>query len=731
LLSLCLSDGSSLTVKEDLKMSLKRCWRGLPALLLPLAASAASEADLEEVIVVGTVLREQAHLDVPASITVLTDQTLNAAGQQHFESVLALVPNLNWSAGSSRPRYFQLRGIGELEQYEGAPNPSVGFVIDDIDFSGIANAATLFDVAQIEVLRGPQGTRYGANALAGLIAIRSAEPEREFGARVAADAGNYSTGSLGAVVTGPAGADSAWRLAVQGYRSDGFRNNTFLNRDDVMQRDELTVRGKWRWNVAPGRLDITLLHADLDNGYDAFAVDNSRTTLSDRPGEDSQRADGLALRWTQPALAGGSFSAIATALYADSVNAFDGDWSNAQNSAPFTYDFFARSDRRRHNYSLELRLASAEARNGEVAWLVGAYAQQLRESIHEISVGTLIDPDPSNGFEFFLDEFLGSRYRADNIAAFGQVDVRFAGDWIWSTGARAEQRDADYRDAGVWQGDPNRHTTDSEQDGLWGAQSSLTYHVADSARLYAALARGYKAGGFNFGIARQRQTSFDPEFLTSIELGGKGTWLDGNLAADLSLFYMRRKDIQVRSSVQLVAGDPNSFGFFTSNAASGYNYGAEATLLYSPARWLQVGGSVGLLRTQVEGVVLDPTAVPVQVAPSRAQAHAPEYQLQFNASVRHPQGWFARVDFQAVDAFFFDSPSAHNQRSQPYELTNIRVGYERGSWSVSAWSRNVFNHRYATRGFFFGNEPPAFEDTLYVQNGDPRQFGVSVAWSMR
>jgi len=74
-------------------------------------------------------------VDVPSSVTVLDAKTLHDAGQQHFEDVLGLVPNLNWAAGTSRPRYFQIRGIGELDQYQGAPNPSVGFIVDDIDFS--------------------------------------------------------------------------------------------------------------------------------------------------------------------------------------------------------------------------------------------------------------------------------------------------------------------------------------------------------------------------------------------------------------------------------------------------------------------------------------------------------------------------------------------------------------------------------------------------------------------
>jgi outer membrane receptor protein involved in Fe transport len=104
---------------------------------------------------------------------VLRSGDLQAAGIAHFGDVLGLVPNLSAAGGTSRPRYFQMRGIGEVEQYEGAPNPSVGFLIDDIDFSGIGMPAALFDLQQAEVLRGPQGTAYGANALAGLISLRS------------------------------------------------------------------------------------------------------------------------------------------------------------------------------------------------------------------------------------------------------------------------------------------------------------------------------------------------------------------------------------------------------------------------------------------------------------------------------------------------------------------------------------------------------------------------------
>ena len=143
--------------------------------------------------------------DLPASATVLDAHTLEIAGVQHFQDVLGLVPNLNWSAGTSRPRFFQLRGIGELEQWQGAPNPSVGFLIDGIDFSGVGMPATLADVERIEVLRGPQGTAYGANALAGLIAVNTRAPQREHELNANVTVGDYGTCGASGVLGGPVG----------------------------------------------------------------------------------------------------------------------------------------------------------------------------------------------------------------------------------------------------------------------------------------------------------------------------------------------------------------------------------------------------------------------------------------------------------------------------------------------------------------------------------------------
>ena len=117
------------------------------------------------------------------SVTIFTKDIIRKNADIHLQTTLEEVPNLNWAGGSSRPRYFQIRGIGESSHYfgEGPPNFSVGFSVDDMDISGLGMLGHLFDIGQVEIFKGPQSTIFGSNALAGLISIKSNDPERNFG----------------------------------------------------------------------------------------------------------------------------------------------------------------------------------------------------------------------------------------------------------------------------------------------------------------------------------------------------------------------------------------------------------------------------------------------------------------------------------------------------------------------------------------------------------------------
>jgi len=679
----------------------------------------AAAAELDEVLVVSSRLREAALDALPASVTVLSGETVAAAGLQHFGDVLPLVPNLNWAAGSARPRYFQLRGIGELEQYQGAPNPSVGFLIDDIDFSGVGMPATTFDVEQIEVLRGPQGTVYGANALAGLISVRTRDAQPQFELRGEATVGENGTWGGGGVIGGPVdgAGTAAFRVVAHHYQSDGFRRNAFLGRDDTNGYDEDTLRARVNWQpTADFDLGFTAMLVDIDDGYDAFAVDNSRVTLADHPGVDQQRSAAGALRLEYGGFAAATLRSVST--YADSKIAysFDGDWGNDADWGEYApYDYTSRFDRRRRALSEDLRLVSTgtAASPGDLAWVLGAYALDVEERNVQV--------DAASGEAY---RALSSDYRATNLALYGEVDWRTGARTVLSIGARGERRETDYVDVDAVAGTSSAF---GPSDTMWGGHVGLSFAQTERRLWYATLSRGYKAGGFNIGSAvPSDRRQFGPESLWSAEAGFGWRSADGRWSSRTALFYMRRDEQQVMSSQQLVPGDPLSYVFFTDNAARGENYGFEGSMQWAVSPRFDVAATLGLLETAYIGYL---TGDPARDAAldGREQAHAPQYQYSLTLAWHLPAGFFARADLQGVDDFYFDT--SHEQRSGAYTLANLRVGYTGERWSVSVFARNLFDERYAMRGFYFGNEPPDFANKRYVQLADGRLVGLTLGFS--
>jgi iron complex outermembrane receptor protein len=677
--------------------------------------SAVAEEDtppLEEIVVTAS-LRPVAASDLPASATVLDASEVQAAGMQHLADLVGLVPNLNWSGATSRPRYYQLRGIGELEQYQGAPNPSVGFLIDDIDFSGVGMPATTFDVRQVEVLRGPQGTRYGANALAGLISVRTMDPttDPELSAEVTAGGDGLIGG--GAVAGGPFGqwgraTDSAWRVAAQRTRSDGFRRNIYLARDDTNGRDETTLRGKLTIGVAGGwRVDAAALYAAILNGFDAFSLDNSLRTRSNQPGRDEQRSEGAMLRVTGDV---GPATLVSTSTYANSdiVYSFDGDWANDPYWGIYApYDYFSHYDRQRGTLGEDLRLTSrADARSDGFGWLAGVYALRLTE-----------DNLQRDYFESSLTvPPLSSVYDATNVAAYGETEWRVQRNMTLSAGLRVETRSADYHDSDG--------AAFSPVNTMIGGHLSLTGDVSADSTWYATLARGYKAGGFNIGeFIPDDLLEYNPEYLWNLETGLHLRNPSSAVSADLAVFYMWRIDEQVSSSYQVDPGDPLSYVFYTDNAAKGRNYGLEATLAWRARPWLQLGATLGLLGSEY----LD-YSYGNRNLDGREQASAPPYQYSLSAEWGRERGWMARADVTGCASFYFDT--SNDQQSKPYVLVNLKAGYVADHWTMHAWVRNVFDEHYALRGFYFRLEPPDYADKLYIQRGDPLLAGVTFTWSL-
>jgi iron complex outermembrane receptor protein len=689
------------------------------------AASPEEASALNEVVITGT-YRPAAEVDVPASVSVLDAATLREAGQEHLEDVLALIPNLNWAGDTSRPRYFQIRGIGELEQYQGAPNPSVGLLIDDIDFSGLGSAATLFDVDHIEVLRGPQGLRYGANALGGLIYAQSAEPADTVGGHVELGAGNYGERSYGAVLTGPVPElDSSFRLAAQHYSSDGYYRDVYLNRNDTDRRGELTLRGRWRYQPSDQlRVDLSVLHVQIDNGYDAFTLDNSRNTQSDTPGVDSQHSTGGSLRVAYSGIGPATLTVIGSYAQTRVKYSFDGDWGNPVLWAPYIYGYNDVQNRNRNTESLEARLATNNKHG--LNWLVGIYALQLHESLNEDSAGIFFDPSQGGDVPPVDSMLTSSRFRSRTAALFGELDGELTSLWRWTVGLRGERWTARYADVIL---DPDSTHDLRPAYNLWGGAASLIRNLSQTRSAYATVSRGYKAGGFNLSEdILPSQIQFNPESDLSFEVGYKAQLLDHALRVNTDVFYMRRKSPQVKTSEQLDPSNPDTFTLFTGNADSGFNYGLESDVQWQATRLFAFGASLGLLQTRFHGFVQDGV-----VLPDRELPNAPNWQAAVSATYRDPRGPFARADVTGMGAYYFDLPPNYTT-SKPYGLVNGRIGWQAQRWSASLWGRNLLDKKYAVRGFYFADTPQDFlanppVSRLYTQLGDPRAWGVNASYN--
>jgi iron complex outermembrane recepter protein len=298
--------------------------------------------------------------DISASATVLHSDRVDEEHAAHFGELIDLIPNLSWAGGTNRPRFVLIRGIGELEQYEGAPNTSVGFILDDVDLSGLGSAATLFDISQIEVLRGPQSIRYGSSALGGVVSLRSTDPTPFFAGRGEVSMGSDDLVAGGLAAGGPLDGTEGkvqFRFSAHHAYQDGFRSNVYLNRDNTNAREESTVRAKIRWLVSPEfTADLTYFYLNIDNGYDAFAIDNSFTTQSDRPGRDAQGTGGGALKLTAALPHKTELSSITSLSHTSVDYTFDGDWGNNSFWAPFDpYDYFSATFRKRSTAAEEIR----------------------------------------------------------------------------------------------------------------------------------------------------------------------------------------------------------------------------------------------------------------------------------------------------------------------------------------------------------------------------------------
>ncbi|NDV61313.1 TonB-dependent receptor [Puniceicoccales bacterium CK1056] len=663
--------------------------------------------ELEPVIVRGDLLQSPIER-LPASVTILSSAEASSNGAAHLENLLGQIPNLNWAGGTARPRFFQIRGVGENSQFGNElPASSVGFIIDGIDFTGIGSVAGLFDVEQVEVLRGPQAAAFGANALAGMILIETVSPTSFQEGSIEATVGEYDLFSFGFAAGGPVGnqdsSEAAYRISFHKYQDNGYRENRFLGKDSTNARDETSARLKLAWNPARN-LDIsmTFLYFDFDNGYDAWSLtNNSFITTTDEPGRDEQETVAAGFKAVMHVNEGMDITYQVSGSDTDILYSYDWDWSNPDELesiyGPEVYGGTDVTDRDRRVLTNDLRASSPTGQSGENAWIAGLYHRDFKEE--QLYFGT------------------ESTYRSETAAIYGQARLRMGKTLLLTLAGRIEDVRIEYSDTlGIDLG--NSETP-------WGGKLALEFKPSEDNVLYASIDRGFKAGGVNLDNDIPAESRvYDSETMWNYELGWRAIFLENRLRLHVTAFYMDRKDIQVDSSIQL--GDGNTFALFKDNAASGHNYGLELELDWQAAEWIRFFASTGLLNAAFDSYqYIDPNDGFTQVVlDDREQGYSPDYTYSAGAALEFNSGFFAEASVEGKDGYTFDV--ANQQSLAAYTLVSLSAGWRTDTWSLTLWANNLLDERYDTRGFYFANEPPAYDNPRkWVSQGSPRQLGLS------
>ena len=676
--------------------------------------------DIEEIIVKGT-WREAKVLEESSSIVILNTKLLKSEPIKHFENISYLVPNLNFAASDSRARHFQIRGIGERSGYERTPNSAVGFLIDDIDYSGQGGIATTFDIEQIEVHRGPQGSRIGSNALAGLIYIKTKEPTKQFEGIGELTTGTFGTFNAGLAFGGPVGFSEnlTYRLTLRNDNTDGFRKNLYSGKSDTSKKDESTYRLKIDWEILEKTsLKLLISQIDLNDPADIWTIDGSLNTLSDRPGMDSQKTNTYGVKVFHQFDAF-EFQSLSSITDTDIEISYDADWGNPESHAPYIYDYFSETIRDRKTLSQEFRLVSDIANlnpQNKTKWVIGISYFNVKEQNIKNDDGAYGDPSDPFG-PYFSQSSSSSKFSSDNLSIFGNIDYFLDESLKLSLGARWENYESQYADSFGESFNPS--------DYMLGGKISLNKILSHSSNIFFSVARGFNQGGFNLnlGLAPDSKNSnlyYDPEFLTNYEIGLNSQLFNEMMNIAAVIFYSDREDQQVLISTQVDPTDPNTFSFLTQNAAEGTNKGLELNVNLKLTESLDFFSRLGLLKTEINNWKSRPDLE------GRAQAHAPKRSYALGVSWSITDRASLSLDLVGKSSFYYSD--SHDNQSKSYALTNLSYNYSIGHWTYSVWARNIFDKYYSVRGFYFGNEAPDFKDKLYERHGDPRHIGITARY---
>jgi len=727
----------------------------LAALLASTALSAhaaeveAPSTQLEELVVTGE-KTDRSIQDTPTSVAVVTAKEIEEQNLVDIYDLINRTANLNSTFGKQG---FTIRGIANAN-VTGVGTGDLATVY--LDGSPLPRAAVnsgpldLWDLAQVEILRGPQSTLQGRNALAGAIILKTADPTFEWTGKVRVIATDQDEQRrVGVAVGGPIVADQlAFRLAAEHSRADGLIENPTRDDDRAGFRDSDAIRAKLLFTPTelPGlRLLASYLHDEHNNGavYSFADVADSwktRRILGNRDTRDKARSDIATFDASYELSQALTLSSVTTWSHIRTSTIYDGD-NLPDDSA---YGDFVQDQK---IFSEEVR---ANFRSGPFEGLIGAYYSHLDNKNDRSHSVFSLSPVDDLGLPAAIGAFYPARLYIDTSQFYPQTVETAAvfGDATWQVASRVKlhagfrydyehQVRANENKVVLVTALPNPANfgplgpTVAGINGLIAAQlaaansssaaarttfkaflpkAGVTFEATDDASLNATIQRGYRSGGSGVNPGRGALYTYKPEYTWNYELALRSLWLDRRLALNANAFYIDWKDQQV--NVQLSG---NVYDYETQNAGSSRVYGFEVESRYQVTSELNAYASAGYANTrfkdfQVKGALVEDLS-------GNEFATAPHWTLAVGATWKSEAGWFANLNANYRSAAYQAVNQQAERQLKARTVVNAKVGWQNARYGAYLTAANLFNRHYFDYSYING----ARRQALF---GEPRNIGV-------
>ena len=738
-----------------------RLWVGIAATCASLPALGATPASgpgdraavIEEVIVTAQ-KRSESLQDVPSSISVLGGAQLESLQAAQLTDYAAYVPGFQVdSNGTPGAGQITLRGVAAGS----FTSPTVGTYIDDAPLgasskntegSSFALDLMPYDIERIEVLRGPQGTLYGASTMGGLLKYVMRAPNlEEFEARVGLDASSVSEaddngwGVRGGINLPLAPGKLALRATYFNQTRPGYIDNgrTGLEDENELRQEGGRVSLLWQATDAfsvklSGMLQQT--EADGASTTTLFASNqqpvNGELTLrhiAEQPYEQELEFFSAALNWS---LSWADFTSATSYSHMEVRSnpeithevgflvqqATGGFVPVSQIQMPLT------SSRDLDKVTQEFRLASPSG--GKVEWLVGAFYTKedyhLFQTLHTLFLdGSPVDLRPFGGpnlepFGFFDDP---STY--EESALFGDVTFKFTPTFDLTAGVRlAHNRDRFHEHFEAVIGARDAIVT-SEED-IFTYMVSPRWHLSEDTMIYGRVASSYRPGGPNVRLTEDIPLSVDADTLVNYELGIKSNLLDRRLLLDAAVFYIDWKDIQVNAETA------DELGYIT-NASRASNVGLEVTVEYRPVPGLRLGLNGSYLNAELTEDADPSLNLPwfdgarLPLSAEWSGAVTANYELPLTGALNGEIGG----GYRYVGNRLTDVESDPDVRRLPsYDVLDLSVGVSSDNWTLRLYGKNVTDERALLTVSDTGTDPVLLVPVLITSVLQPRTIGLSL-----